>query len=323
MTLASRPRPPHRRAVLRRLLALGLGAGAVVAVRWQLAWPAPQVAFREGGSSGWMRLPARGGLIALTARIGRARVGAVVDSGAQFSAIDAELARRLDLPAATPLPMVAFGVSGGPRLTRAVRLDADLGGVSLTGLRAATLSLLPLTRLTRQPFSLLLGRDFLQAVVAEADFPAARVAFHAPESWVPPPAARPVPVRLAAGGLMPAVSVEGGAPVSVLLDTGATGPLALSEKTARAAGLLDGRPLSVGESVTVGGVSQDGVARAREIVFAGHRLTDVEVQIYHPARHAPVPAGLLGMGVLKRFHLAMDHAQGRLFMIGETPGRAG
>jgi predicted aspartyl protease len=294
---------------------LGAGAAGAVALRRYLAWPTPVVSFAESSWSGWMPLPVRGGLIDLAAKVGWARVRAVVDSGAQYSAIDSSLAERLRLPAATPIPMLAFGVSGGPSLTRAVRLDADLGGFKLAGLRAATLDLKPLSQLTRQPFSLLLGRDFLRAVTLEADFPAGRIAFFAAGAWGAPPQARSVAVRRDGGALMVQVAVEDAPPVEVMLDTGATGALALSEETARAAGLMDGRPLRRGASVTLGGVSEDGVATARKVAFAGHVLRDVPVQIYRPAQHAPVPDGLLGMGMLERFRLALDHAQGRLLLL--------
>jgi predicted aspartyl protease len=311
---------PHRRAVLRRLAVLGVGAGGLYLLRRQMLWPEPQVAFAQGDWSGWMRLPLPGGLIDLPARVRGHPVRAVVDSGAQFSAIDADLARRLDLPAATPIPMLAFGVSGGPSLTRAVTLDADLGSFSLKGLRAAALGLHPLSRLTRQPFSLLLGRDFLRAVVVDADFPGARAAFHAPASWRPPPTAQAVPIAQPSGALMVQVAIEAAPPVEVMLDTGATGALALSEAAARAAGLLDGRPLRRGASITLGGVGEDGVATAREIAFAGHRLRNVEVQVYRPAAHAPVPEGLLGLGVLQRFRLALDLSRRRLFLLGRSGG---
>jgi predicted aspartyl protease len=302
--------------MLRGLAGLALGAGGALVVRRELAWPTPAVAFARAGWSSWLPLPLPGGLIDLPARVQGVRLRAVVDSGAQASAIDAGLAKRLALPRATPLPMLAFGVSGSPSLTRAVRLDVDLGGLALSGLRAATLDLQPLSGLTRQPFSLLLGRDFLRAVIAEADFPLARVAFHAPESWRPPPDARALAVRRRTGGLMAAVAVEGRPPVEVLLDTGATGALALSEATARTAGLMDGRPLREGRSVTLGGVAVDGLALAREVGFAGRRLRDVEVEIYRPTAHAPVPEGLLGLGVLGGFHLVLDHGGGRAFLIG-------
>jgi predicted aspartyl protease len=317
------PASPHRRVFLRRLIVLGAGAAGYLVVRRQLVWPTPKVIFAGGDRTGWIDLPARG-LIDLPAHVGWTRVRAVVDSGAQYSAIDAGLAQRLALPAATPLPMVAFGVSGAPSLTRAVTLDADLGAFAVKGLRAATLDLQPLSGLTRQPFSLLLGRDFLSAATLEVDFPRRRAALFAPGVWAPPPQAKPAPVRAQSGALMLSVQVESAPPVEVMVDTGATGALALSEATAREAGLLDGRPLRTGPSVTLGGVSDDGMVLAREIRFAGHRLSDVQVQIYRPAANSPAPKGLLGLGVLQRFHLVFDLPGGRLFLIGaEEPSLGG
>ena len=307
---------PHRRILLRRLAAIAAGGGGFLLVRRQLRWPTPRVTFARDGWSGWLPLPAAGGLIALPARVGGTEIQAVLDSGAQSSAIDTSLAQRLMLPAATPLPMVAFGVSGAPSLTRAVTLDADLGGFALQGLRAATLNLQPLSGLTRQPFSLLLGRDAMRAMVVEADFPGRRVAVFAPGRWRPPAGAQPVAVRIQAGGLMVPVRIEDAAPVEVLLDTGATGALALSEAAARAAGLLDGRPLRTGQSVTLGGVSDDGMVRASRVEFAGHAIGGLEVQIYRPVAHSPAPAGLLGLGVLSRFHLGLDLPGARVFLIG-------
>ena len=305
-----------RRTFLRRLVIASAGVAGFVVVHRQLTWPTPRVSFAHEGWSGWLALPEKGGLIALAAQVGGTPVQAVLDSGAQYSAIDAGLAASLALPAATPLPMVAFGVSGGPSLARAVTLDADLGAFALKGLRAATLDLQPLTALTRQPFSLLLGRDVLRAVVLQADFPAGRAAVFAPERWSPPAGSVQVAARVHGGGLLVPVRIEAAPPVEVLLDTGATGALALSEAAARTAGLLDGRPLRSGPAVTLGGVSQDDLAPARQVEFAGHRIADLEVQIYRPAAQAPAPTGLLGLGVLARFHLAIDLPGSRLFLIG-------
>jgi hypothetical protein len=215
--------PPrlNRRVLLRRLALLGAGAAGYFLVRQELVWPTPKVVFAGPDGSGWIDLPVPGGLIDLAARIGGLWVRAVVDSGAQYSAIDTGVAERLALPAATPIPMVAFGVSGGPSLTRAVSLDVDLGAFALRGLRAATLDLQPLSGLTRQPFSLLLGRDFLRAVVAEVDFPGGRAAFFERGAWRAPPQARPTAVRLQSGGVMVPVKIETAPEVEVMLDTGA------------------------------------------------------------------------------------------------------
>lgn len=314
------PAGATRRRLLAQLVGLGVGVGGVLAVRHQLAWPTPTVTFAHGAATGWLRLPRPGGLIALPARLGGGWILAVVDSGAQYSAIDAGLARRLKLPPATAIPMLAFGVSGGPSLAHAVKLDADLGALRIAGLRAATLDLAPLTGLTEQPFSLLLGRDFLRAVIADADFPRGRVAFARPGGWTPPPHAPPAAVRSRNGALMASVAVESGPPVEVLVDTGATGALALSESAAAAAGLLDGRRVRHGKSITLGGVGLDRVVTARTLDFAGHRLRDVEVQVFTPAAHSPVPNGLVGLGLLQQFRTLIDLAGGRLFLAGPEGG---
>jgi predicted aspartyl protease len=307
----------NRRSLLTQLVLLGAGGAGIFLVRDRFLWPAPRVSFAGGADqSGWMALPEPGGLVELPARVKGEAIRVVVDSGAQYSAIDAELAMRLDLPVANPVPMLAFGVSGQPSVTRAMALDLDLGALQLKGLRAAALNLHPLSRLTRRPFSMLLGRDFLKAATAEIDFPGARARFVRASAWRPDADWRAVSVRGVAGAIMADVAVESAQPLEVMVDTGATGALALSEAAARAAGLLDGRPVRSGRSVTLGGVGQDRVVRASSLDFAGHTLRDVEVQIYAPAARGPIPQGLLGLGVLRRFRVALDHAGGRMFLQG-------
>jgi predicted aspartyl protease len=313
----SGPPHPRRRTFLTQLALLGLGGAGLILARDKLVWPAPKVAFAGGAATtGWLQLPEPGGLVALVGRIQGTYLQVVVDSGAQYSAIDTGLAERLALPAASPIPMLAFGVSGQPSVTRSVKLDLDLGALQLLGLRAAALDLAPLSRLTRQPFAMLLGRDLLKTVVLEIDFPAARAAFHRRDGWRPDAGLREVAVRSASGALMAPVSVEDAAPLEVMVDTGATAPLALSAAAAKAAGVMDGRALRTGRSVTLGGVSQDRVVTARRLAFAGDGLADVEVQIYSPAVKGPIPQGLLGLGVLKRYRVVLDHGGGRLFVEG-------
>lgn len=315
----------NRRAVLTQLGLLAAGGAGVWLLRERLAWPAPEVAFAGGAeTTGWMALPEPGGLVELAARVGGREIRAVLDSGAQYSAIDTGLATELALPQASPVPMLAFGVSGQPSVTRSVRLDLDLGAMRLTGLRAATLDLHPLSRLTRRPFSMLLGRDLLRAVVADIDFPRARAAFWRTSAWSPGADWRAATVRAGtAAALMAEVQVEAAAPIDVMVDTGATGALALSEKAATQAGLLAGREVRSGRSVTLGGVSQDRMVRASEVRFAGHPFKGVDVQIFAPAVQGPIPDGLLGLGILRRFRVALDHARGRMFLMGpyDMPAR--
>lgn len=316
---------PNRRSLLTQLALLGAGGAALWAVRERLAWPEPQVSYAGGApGTGWIQLPEPGGLIELSARIRGVWTRAVVDSGAQFSAIDATLAQRLALPSAMPIPMLAFGVSGQPSVTRAVTFDMDIGdapSLRLRGLRAATLNLQPLSALTRQPFSMLLGRDFLRAAIADVDFPRGRVAFLDPTRWSPADEAVAAPVRLDNGALMAAVQIENAPLLHVMVDTGATGPLALSDDAARAAGLLDGRRVRRVRSITLGGLGEDRTVRVERVAFAGHVFEPMDVQIYDPSLKGAIPNGLLGLGVLKRFRVGLDLARGRMFLEGPAPLR--
>jgi hypothetical protein len=79
---------------------------------------------------------------------------------------------------------------------------------------------------------------------------------------------------------------------------------------------MDGRERRTGQSVTLGGVTEDAMAPVAHVEFAGHVIRDLVVQIYRPAPNAPVPNGLLGLGVLERFHLALDLPGARVFLIG-------
>lgn len=312
-----RPSGYTRRTLLRQLALLGVGVGAAWWLRERYLFPKPVVSFADGGTATpWMLLPDRGGLVELTAEIGGQPLPVVVDSGAQFSAIDRALAAQLGLKEA-PIPLLAFGVSGAPSVTHTVSLDLSIGPLRLSGVRAATLELLTLSGVARRPFAMLIGRDVLRALVADIDWPLGRVRFVRPEAFVPPRGATVAPVTSRGGALMTPIRVEGSAPVEVMVDTGATSDLALSQKTAEQLGLLAGRPISTGRSISLGGLSQDRVVRAAFVEFAGRRYPDVEVQIFRPTEPAPLPAGLLGVGLLKRYRVALDLGAGVLWL---TPG---
>lgn len=307
----------NRRALLGRLATLGAGVGAAVWLRARYLHPKPQVIFTgPGDDSGWLALPAREPLIELTAQVHGLPIRTVVDSGAQFSAIDQLLAARFGL-AESLLPMVAFGVSGEPSLTHMVRLDFAIGAMQVSGARAATLELAALSSSIGRPFSMLLGRDVLQTVVLDVDWPAERVRFVRPAAYRPPPGAIAVRARLENGALMVPIVIENAPPVEVMVDTGATAGIALSDTSGAAVGLLAGRPMTTGRSVSLGGLSEDRVVTARLVEFAGRPLHAVEVEIFKSSVHGPLPDGLIGGGVLRRFRLGLDLGAGALWL---SPG---
>ena len=116
------------------------------------------------------------------------------------------------------------------------------------------------------------------------------------------------------------MSVEGYR-LDAVVDTGSSAPLALSERVARAAGLLTGRPVRVEDGVTFGGASRNRVVMARSLRFAGQAaITGAPVQIYPDAVHGALPDGLLGVGALSPFRVRLDLGRGAMALApGDAP----
>jgi len=315
-----------RRTLLFQLGIIGAAAGGAVLLRERVIFAPPTITFEgAGGAPAWTRLDGPGGLIRLTGAIGAEPVSVVIDSGAQYSAIDGALAERLALHKGLPLPMLAYGVSGRPSVVRTVGLDLDLAQIRVRGLRAASLDLASLSAAAGQPFALLLGRDVLRSAVLDADFPGRRMAFRPGAAYAPPPGAVAAPARRRDGALMAQVQVESAPAVEALVDTGMTGALALSEAAAEAAGLLGaGRAVGRAHSLGLGGLSVDRVVWARRVGFAGFTFEDVPVQIYRPAPGGAIPSALLGVGLLDRFRVTLDHGRGQIHLAAPVrPADAG
>lgn len=301
----------------RRSLLVGLvaAAGGLFLVRDRLPWPPVAVRFTNGRDTPWQAIP-RGGLVEIPATVGQTPIRAIVDSGAQFSAIDRGLAERLDLPRTLAAPMLAFGVSGGPTLTHTVAFDLSLAGLAVPRLRAAVLDLAAVSRATNRDFHLLIGRDVLSQVIVETDYPRRRSRFLARGAYAPPHDVRTLALRDTGRGPMLPAQIETGPPLQLLVDTGAAGAIALSEAAAQQAGLLaPGRRVTPAHSVSLGGLSLDRRVTARTANVGGLALRNVEVQVYRPAANAPAPSGLVGAGLFARYRIALDLAGDALHLV--------
>jgi predicted aspartyl protease len=297
------------------LLVAAAAGGGLFLVRDRLPWPPPAVRFANDRATPWLTIADRSGLITVTARVNGRRVQAVIDSGAQFTAIDRRLADALSLPRALAAPLLAYGVSGGPILSHTVRLDLATPGLEAPGLRAAVLDLTMVAQLAGRDFGLLLGRDLLRQVVLEADLPARRARLVARPAFRPPSHAQVLPIAWRSGAPLTPVHVEGSPPIDVLVDTGSTNVLALSEAAARRVGLLaPGREVRSARSVSVSGLSLSQVVTARTLQAGEITLRDIEVFIYRRAPGSPAPDGLLGAGLFRRHHLALDLGGSRLYL---------
>ncbi len=304
-----------RRALLSRLGILGVAGAGAWLLRQHLWWPAPAVVYSPGASSsGWLPLIDYPGLVAVEAEIAGRTEWVLVDSGAQASVIDRGFARELGLETALSLPMIAFGVNGAPQVGRSVGATVRLGALTVPKLRALELDLGGLPDFDGRRIRMILGRDLLRAAVLDIDFAERRLAFRPAAPALPPDSVN-VPVQRVRQALHATVEVEGVA-VEVLVDTGASAGLALGSAAAERAGLLaPGRETRWSQSVSFGGVSRDRQVTAHAVLFAGRTIQDLPVQVFTSARPDLLPDGLLGVGLLERFRVVLDLAQGRLDLI--------
>lgn len=304
-----------RRALVTRAALAAAGAGALFAVRDRLPWPPLAVRFANGRDTPWQRLPERAGLVEMAVSVNGTPVRAVIDSGAQISAVDSGLAARLGLARIVAAPLLAYGVAGKPRLAHTVRLDLAMSGLGVPGLRAAVLDLQAMAAASGRDFQLLIGRDVLRHVVLEADFPLGRARFLAPGTFRPARDAIAVPLSPGRGGPVARVQIEDAPPLDLLVDTGAAGDLALSDAAARRTGLaVPGRQVREGHSVGLGGLNPQRTAVAARVRIGPLSLRNVEVQIYAPAATTPGPGGLIGAGLLRPFRAALDLQGQRLWL---------
>lgn len=318
-----------RRALLTQLGLLGAAGAGAWWLKREVVFPAPHASFAGPDGSGWLDFALPEPLTAVEARLSGLRaipggvhpVGALIDSGAQTSVLDARTAERLGVRPGAPLPLLAYGVSGRPQVGRAARLDVALGGLVLPGLRVALLDLGPIVEATGGAATLVLGQDVLRQAVLDVDFPGRRLALRPPGFALVPEGGAPAAARLASGELMTAVKVEGAAPAWAVVDTGSSAALALSERAAAAAGLLDGRAATWSAGVTFGGASRSRTVRAARVAFGHVSLEDVAVQIYAGGAAGALPDGLLGAGALDRLQVRLDLARGALGL-APPPGDA-
>jgi predicted aspartyl protease len=300
---------PTRRSLLINLAVLGGGAAAIWYARDHIIWSAPQTRFALNGSSGWLPFARRGPLPTMKASVNGHPVNALLDSGAQYSVIDRNLAYELGLKQ-TFAPLLAVGVGGDTQLGRGATIDVKAGGLTLSRLKAGVLDIGPLAdRKTGLGAALILGQDVLRQVVADIDYPRRRLMLAAPKGYVRPRDARPVQVRRQGRALATQLWVNGHA-VEAVIDTGASMVLALAHDVAEAAGLLNKGKTRHGSSLVLGGELAGEMVSAEKIAFAGGAvLYDVDVLLYPPQRMPGFPKGLLGSGALKRFRVVIERGE--------------
>lgn len=272
--------------------------GALAAIGW--AGPA--------GAAGRAKFQIQAGKIVAPVMLNGQAVDALIDSGAQLSAIDSSYAKARGLRSHGLF--MGRGVQGRVWGSWADGLSVSIGGASLARLKVAVIDYEPLSRQLGRPVQVVLGRDLFEAFVVELDFAAGALALHPRESFQAPAGARLSSLKAVRGRMTTTLSVEGGAPVQALVDLGNDLPLILSPSgdTRR---LVQRRPVS---TALIGGYGSGAVGQvttARYIVVDGLRIDEVPVNI------APRAIGFganLGLPVLQRFHLWLDFGGRRMWL---------
>ena len=303
----------------RNLLIRAAGLAAVVGGAWwareTLLWPAPKLAFAGGGATPWLPYARRANVPTVRVRVGGREVIALIDTGAQYSVIDRGLVEALPPQQRSifEMPLVAYGVGGGSQMGRGTTVDVALPGLTIGELRAAILDLGPLASDGGLNTPLILGRDVLEHVVLALDPARRHVRMIARDSFVRPPDLAAAEVSRGGGGLTAEVTVEG-ATVTAVVDTGASSLLALDKATAQAAGLLDGRPQTVGTSLVLGGAMQAAVVEAQTVTFADQLYRRVQVGVFDQPPLPNFPGALVGMEAFEDRRAAFDLGAGMLHL---------
>ena len=168
-------------------------------------------------------------------------------------------------------------------------------------------------RSPEDPPIVILGTQVFHELVVDLDFPERRLALGAgPKRQI---AATAVPVSLRSledRRVAVRASVEG-ADVSLLLDTGSDGEVALSEGVAQKLGLLD-REHETARLAGVGGESEVRRVKLRVVELASQAFADVPCDVLPEESLDPARAdvvGLLGSRFLSRFRVVLDYREGK------------
>ena len=237
---------------------------------------------------------------------------ALLDSGAQRSVVDLDLARRLGLQSQLAFPVVAFGVGGGSQIGRAVTADVGLSPLTLPSLRLTALTIGPLASAAGLGAPLVLGQDVLGQLAVDIDFPNRRLRFISRGGFHQPAGFKAVSARRRGGALVLDVAV-GATAIEAILDTGASSALSVSDVTARRLGLVDAQPSPVA-SMVLGGAVNSRMTTASRLTLFGRTFADVEVQVFPPEAIPGFPQAVLGVESLRDMRVVIDLGSAALFV---------
>lgn len=241
----------------------------------------------------------------------------VLDSGAGMTVVDRALAAKLGLRVEGELEARGTGGNVGAGLTSG--LVVKVAGAEVGPLAAAVLDLEGVGRRLGRPLPLILGKELFHAAVVDLDYPAARLRLLDASSFRYEGPGRKLALEPAEDGHRSVrLTVEGGEPALVGLDTGQGGALTLFRHFAEERGLLAGRRVSETLGGGVGGATTSKVATLRSVGIAGYELRGVPASFHaddvRGAFDTKRQDGNLGAGILARFRVLFDYAREAIWL---------
>jgi len=272
-------------------------------------------------STGWIPFDFyRRQRIFLPAKVNGTETLAILDSGAEMTALDPEVARAAGLTGSGSV--AAEGTGGAAEVQFASGATIQIGDLQLHNMTVAILDLSELgRRLLGRPIPVILGKEVFNEMIVDIDYPNRRIAFHEPGQWSYT-GGETVPLPELADSRVVEISVEGEGPILANFDIGQGSTLTLFEAYVEETDLVEGRRTSNRLGGGVGGETLSTVTTFRTLTLGGFEFEDVPVSLpigaegaFDTIRHQ----GNLGTEILSRFRLIVNYGDDEIYL---EPDRA-
>jgi hypothetical protein len=240
-------------------------------------------------------------------------VPALLDTGATRSLMEVGLAKELGIRTHRIRGGGTSGVTGGRiAFGQTQRFLADIGA----GQASVHMGTYPAeASFADADVRLLIGMDMLTDLVVSLDFAAMTVELQRWSAFKPP---KEPPLKLTQKGWhRPTLRVSlGGAPADLLLDTAASVSLHLDASFVARTPVLKALPASRRRIIGVDGARDHDAFVVPDIAFGTERFADVEASSGSLAalRASDDMDGVMGVGLLKHFHVVMDFGHNRVWL---------
>jgi len=246
----------------------------------------------------------------------------VLDSGASVSIVTPQLAEELHLETGETAAAAGPGKGGDSLLHMVHGATLTLGGTKIAD---QTIAALPIDYIAQQagvPTEGIFGGNFFTRFVVDEDYTAHTVRLLDPVTFTPPAGFISVPVDMGSNVAFTQLAFQApdGSKLSgiFVIDSGSVGDLIFAEPFVKAhPALLSGKRVDLPSVTAVGGKVQLQAGRIPALTLGSFVLKE-PVAIF-PSNAAGVLAnaqiaGILGTGVLKRFHVIFDWPHQRMLL---------